>query len=377
MDEREGESRRGRWPWGLLGMLGLVLLVEGFIARRTLDFTDTGTLSWRLGAEAVAREAPRCEVLCLGDSLVKHGLLPRVIEARSGRRAYNFAFAGGTPPATYFMLRRALEAGARPAAVLVDFKPNTLVNHPRNRLRQWQEFASFRECLDLAWTARSAHLLTATAMGRLFPSVRARYEIRAHILAALRGGPAPLRETNAAARRNWLVNGGANVAPANRAFRGELGSDFRWRTWSCHRVQAAYVRRFLALAEAHGIRVDWLLPPFLPELMAARERSGAEAGYLGFVRAMQSRHPNVTVLDARHAGYEQGVFVDATHLDYRGAYALSWDVAEAVRASLPSPADGPGWITLPRYRERPIGVPLEDVDQSRLAVLPRDAVLRR
>ena len=41
-----------RFPWGLLGMLGLVVAVETFVARHRLDFTDTASLSWVMSGES-------------------------------------------------------------------------------------------------------------------------------------------------------------------------------------------------------------------------------------------------------------------------------------------------------------------------------------
>src|SRR5262249_35519035 len=113
---------RGPIPWGLLGMVGLIIAVESFVARHDLDFTPWGSAAWSASPEAARREAPSCEVLCFGDSLVKLGVLPRVIEGVTGKRAYNLSICAAQAPASYFLLRRGLEAGAKPSAILVDYK---------------------------------------------------------------------------------------------------------------------------------------------------------------------------------------------------------------------------------------------------------------
>ena len=74
-------------------MIALIVVIEWFFGRNWLDFTDPVSLSWRYSAEGVATEAPGCELLCLGDSLIKHGLLPRVIEEETGRRTVNLSAA--------------------------------------------------------------------------------------------------------------------------------------------------------------------------------------------------------------------------------------------------------------------------------------------
>ena len=98
---------RGRWPAGAIGMLGLVLAVELFVARHDREFTTIWAQAWKWsGRSASAREARESGVLCFGDSLVLHGVLPNVIAARLHRKAYNLAVFKGQAPASYFLLRQ-------------------------------------------------------------------------------------------------------------------------------------------------------------------------------------------------------------------------------------------------------------------------------
>src|SRR5437016_3106661 len=117
---------RTHWPRGLLGALVLVAAVECALERSWLDLDDPVSLSWRLSARAAEREAPGCALLCMGDSLVKLSMIPQVLEAQTGLRAYNLAVARGPAPAAYFLLKRALRAGASPQAIVVDFKPSVM-----------------------------------------------------------------------------------------------------------------------------------------------------------------------------------------------------------------------------------------------------------
>jgi hypothetical protein len=207
-------------PRGLLGCLVLALLVELGIASNPLRFRHLWNWDWWLTARAATRAATRCEVLCFGDSLVKFGVLPSVLEARLGGRAYNLSLSAGQPPACYFLLRRALESGARPRALLVDFVPHGLAGDPRCGNRLWPELLDARDALDLAWTARDTELAARVLLARLLPSLRGRYEIRANILAALRG-EAPMEWLASHAYvRNTRINRGAYVAAKNPGFRG-------------------------------------------------------------------------------------------------------------------------------------------------------------
>jgi hypothetical protein len=358
-------------------MLSLVVAIEGIVARDTLDFSDPVTLSWQLAAGAAQSVAPGRSVLLGGDSLVKHGLIPQVITARSDQTAVNLAVARGSAPATFFLVRRALEAGAKPAALVVDFKPNLLKGGPRYNNRYWQEVLTPREILELTRTSRSSALFIELAVGRLLPSFRSRHEIRSNLQAALHGETDHLRIVNRMCIRNWTINDGADVASKNPAWSGVVGPEtdekYQTRVFGCHRVNAEFVRRLFDLAASRGIAVYWLLPPLSPQLQARREHAGGEAGFERFVRAMQARAANVTVLDARHAGYGHRVFVDATHLDGDGAQALSRDVADVLRRDFerPGPMAASGsarWVDLPAYRVWSGALVLEDVEQSRRVV---------
>jgi hypothetical protein len=98
------------------------------------------------------------------------------------------------------------------------------------------------------------------------------------------------------------------------------------------------------------------------------------------VERLQKRFPNVAVLDARRSGFEPPVFLDACHLDPQGGYVLSRSVADALGRSPerrgPAAPGTPRWVTLPPYQNYPIDVPIEDVNQSLLAVKPGAGAVR-
>jgi hypothetical protein len=368
-------GRRRAWPAGLLGMVALVAAVEAAVKRHWEVLTAPVAFSWRWSAEAAAREAVGCRVLCAGDSLVKHGLIPRVVEDRTGRRAYNFAAAAAPASLTYFVLRRAFAAGSRPDALVIDFKPSMLAGGPRYGLRNWPEVLTPGETCDLIREARGGAFAAELLLAELLPTFRARHDLRDALRAALRGETPRLRAMNAICRRNWSVNAGANIAARRPGYDGamtetehrELLSD----RFGNHRVNASYVRRTLDLAAAHGVRTYLIIPPLAPALLARRGQTGAEEGYTAFLRSLRQHDPTLTVLDARPSGYPPSVFVDPIHLDRRGATALSAAVSGILRDDLNRRADEPPrrppgrWVVLPPYRDTPEPSLMEDVEQSR------------
>lgn len=359
-------------PRGLLGALVMIALIECVLEHQWLALDDPVSLSWRLSARAAEREAPGCQVLFMGDSLVKLSMLPQVLETQTGLKAYNLGVARGPSPAAYFLLKRALSAGARPQAIVVDFKPSVMIGSPKYNVRYWQELLRPRECIEMIPHASGLSLWVNVALGQLLPSYRCRLEIRDIVTATVAGRPARFVQTNRVCDRNWRLNRGANVCATNAAFNGQITEaehkNLLSDVWYCHPTNAYYLDRFFALAAANHVQTYWLLPPFVPALQARRERSGVEARYMKLVQSALAKHPEVTLLDARHAGYGAGLFVDPSHLDRRGAVALSTAVASLLSRPPQQLASASRWLELPQYTPQEPRLPLEDLEQSRLAV---------
>lgn len=202
-----------RWPWALFGSVALVALVEVTLSRHVSEFVDYAPLAWRTSARvAGSPSVTRCDVLLLGDSLVKSGLLPRVLEKELGQRAYNLAVFAGQGPTSFFLLRRALEAGARPRAMVVDFHPNLLAVAPRSNLPLWSHLLDLRDGLDLACNTLDLRLAFETLVIGWLPSIRDRFDLRKAVLARLAGLPANGWNQSPALLRNWQINCGAHVA---------------------------------------------------------------------------------------------------------------------------------------------------------------------
>jgi hypothetical protein len=373
----------------MLGMLALVVAAEAFVARHDDDFTTVWAHAWKRAGESARRDAPGCAVLGFGDSVVMHGVAPRVLEDRLGARAWNLAVFKGQGPTAYFLLRRALDAGARPSAVFMDGE--LLMDDPRVHMRLWSELAGLRDGLDLAWTARDADFFASLVVARLLPTARARYEIRANILGALRADPWFTRFASRSAvaihRRNWQANRGAHIVPRTPGLdkshqdaiaASNVGKAPLPPAWSCDPLNEVYVRRFLALAESRRIPVYWLLAPIHPDVQAWRDRWGYNVGYRAFLRGLQGRYPGLSVIDGHGARYATSALWDPTHLSRPGASIYSGDLAALLAARLaPGAGPAPRWIELPGYRERPIAPPLEDLEQSRTALREARAARRR
>ncbi len=264
--------RIGKMPRGLLGAVALIAIAEWVGFARLDRPISFGAASWRDARGNAEREARGADLLCFGDSQIKCGLLPSVLERRHGWKAFNLAVVGGQAPSSYYLFERALRAGARPKAVIVGYYPALLGCDLRLNAGMWSELLDARESLDLLVCSRDAKLAAPLLSRAMLPSLRRRVEVRAALNAAILGVVDPQREEARAYRRNWKVNAGAHalgtVKDYDSAARPELGGE----RWKCKPENARYVRRFLALARRYHVAVFWLLPTNAPTLSAARSR---------------------------------------------------------------------------------------------------------
>jgi Protein of unknown function (DUF1574) len=366
-------------PIGVLGAVALVATIERTVARHRIELTSSEFKSWQMTRAAADSKVSGCDVLCFGTSMVKQGVLPVILEHRTGRRVYSLSVVGGHVPSHYYLLRRALAAGARPSAVLADFHPNFLTGSYKYIPDHWVNALGPGDCLHMAWTVKDPTFFAPLILSQVLPSLNERHQIRARLLSALRGESSD--EERKALRglvRNLKQNQGAYATARNPAYSGEVSSHYREMflpgSWQCDPIQENYLRKFLKLAADHQITVYWVVMPICPELQAAREKGGQDDAYIRFVRSFQ-QYPNLVVLDGRRSRYEPGAFNDATHLNLQGASALSEDLAEIIQSRSGGSA-APNWVALPRYRERPADVPVESIQDSMLALRPRPSARR-
>lgn len=379
-----GEVAPNAAPWGFLGMLLLLVGVESLVASRAYDFLIPDDWAYARAGHKIRKNARDYDVFCFGDSLMKLAVVPRVVHERTGFRTYNLALSGSQAPTSYVLLRRALDAGARPAAVLVEFSPALLAVGPEFSRERCGSLFGPIETARLAWWAREPTILGSILAGQVLPSLRARGGLRAFLRGLAAGQVVTNRYATFVSLRNWSINDGAMLwpaAPAMREVSAAKVDQTRRELFSeatCHPANARAIGAFLDLAAARGIRVYWVLPPHWPALLDELERSGVGRLIEGFARSWAERYPNVVVLDGRHAVDDPAGFLDLTHLSDQGAAAFSAAVGDALNRDSREPVVSAEarWRKLPVCRVAPTPTPLENMDGSRLAVQSRSQLSR-
>ncbi len=383
MEPSTPPKRRNPAPLGLLGMLALVALAEHRLRDGEGRYLDPGGWDFLVTGRSATREVAARDLLIFGDSLIKLAAIPGVIERESGARAYNLAVSGSQTPVSYALLRSALASGARPRAILLEAAPSLLRAQPGDQAGNWSRLLGYADSAQLAWTSRDPDLFGRLVSGRTLVSVRNRHGIRESFLGALIGSAPAFSETTVRAQvRNWADNAGAQVMPNNPALRDYPLDVEGWcrdfyPRWECHPANIAYLRRFLDLAASRKITVFWVLTPILPAVQAHCDRSGFSETQTRFLQALSRRYPNLIVVDGRHAGYEEGVFMDPNHLGRDGAYSFSVELGRLLRESDPASLRGSRWLTLPAYSARVADASVRDVRQTEAELASPAGPLRR
>ena len=374
MDHLWDRRGSGRWPRGFAGMVVLIVLCEAYLSSRAPDFRGDVPFAWHWGARMAQRDAVPADILCFGDSLVKYGLAPRVVEQQTGRSMWNLAVTGGRPANSYLLLRQALDAGAHPSAIVLD--ADLLNTEPFEIPYLWPQLASPRDAIEMAWVGRDADFFAHFSLAWALPSVRGRYEIRNHLLAMVRGEPTNLRVAGKLSDRNWKANRGASILPSSFQLTTQSSHDFDVcppavpvpGDWVCKPANAIYLSKFLDLAAARQIPVFWLFPPHYRMLERYFDRDNWAGAQRQFARDHIQRYPNLVVIDGLHGDYDRTVVMDVSHLNRRGAVAYSRAVGEILRDQLRA---GVGsmtrWVELPAFAEPPEPAPVEDLAQSEQA----------
>lgn len=362
-----------RLPWGFAGLIALIVLTESFLARNELHYHAAWTWGWTHNGRAARGKAADAQILAFGDSQVHIGLVPEILERTTGETALNLAVIGGQPTSSVFQLRRALDAGAKPKAILVDFFPLLLNRGIEENENRWPNLLSLAEGLELARASHDYSFVGRMMVARYLYSYRDRDGIQKGITGAIHGAPFSQIAEGVAFQRNLVKNKGAFVLPTNHKV--ELGDIEFWykvgfpnREWATT-YNLDYLKKFLDLAASRSIPVFWLVPPLSPPVQAKFTEKGQDDRFGRLVTTVLAKYPNVTLLDARTSGYPRDVFPDHTHLDPVGSRTFTTDVGTAMNRA--RSGDPTRWVHLPTFRPLPDQPPIEDLARSRRVIAER------
>jgi hypothetical protein len=228
---------------------------------------------------------------------------------------------------------------------------------------------SVSELFQLACAGGPISACNKILLCQLLPSLRQYFEIREWVLHSAQGKYKSRRPFVSIYLRSSIINQGAHFFPntVHEGLDASLATYNPWG-WACHPLNLVFVRRFLELARDRKITVFWLLPPVHPATQALRDRNRFEDPYIRLLNELEQKFPNLVIIDARHSEYDETAYFDYTHLNHRGAFALSNAVAGELNRYLQATGKSSSWLTLASYRPVAGDQLLEDLDQARTAL---------
>ncbi len=265
-----------------------------------------------------------------------------------------------------------------PSAIVVNFEPHLLRDAPTPQPRMWAELADWQDAYELCATTGKFADLGAMTLARWLPSYRARSEIRANLMGAFRGESSASARLVAMARRNRGMNRGALIM--SRDLGNHQHDITTWgnptsEPWRPDPANDRYARRLLRLAEERHIPVYAMLMPLAAGVQAKYESSGIAGRYVGWLRKLQARFPNLVVLDGRQTDYGPLAFFDALHLNEIGAAAVGAALGDHLTRTPRGAECDQRWANLPPAITPGVAVAVEDSAQS--AALVDGAATRR
>jgi hypothetical protein len=324
---------------------------------------------WKTTAHVANGELPMGGVLLFGDSQIKFGVSPLILESKLGQPSHCLAIQGGQAPSSYFLLRDTLKAGVFPSAIVVDFETNLAQDGIGHNKRMWPEIAGIADSFELAWYASDSDAFASMVLGMALPSVRERNEIRENLMTALKGETAIMPAWLEMATRNKGMNRGAlaitknlHPSPIDITSYGNQIS----KPWAPDPVNEIYARKFLQLALDNKIPVYCLMMPVTPAVLEKYEKNGINHRYEAWIKRLQSSFSNLYVLDWRRSNYQNSSFTDGIHLNVEGAVSITAALGDYLERSFRGEGVDVRWVQMPAFRHDVSTIAIEDSNRSDL-----------
>lgn len=309
-------------PRAFFGMVLIIIAVEVGVSHLQSLLFKPDDWDWYLTGRFSRNRSRGDDVVFFGDSLVKTGVDPTVFRDQ-GISAFNLAMGGGQTPAAYYLLKRLVDRGKPPGAVVFSCHPKLLEEPPEHNLGHWPFLLSPEECLDFGIKERNARTC-AQIFFTMLPSLRSRLELRSSVLRLLRLVPPTVSYGMPTARQIYEHFG---HLPFDFRTRGTVDLDFWYEKYFDIKefdiTNLLYLDAFFGLADSKHIKVYWLITPVVPDMQAMCDREGLTGKFDRLVRRYKTKHPSVRILDFRRCGFPESLFHDPHHLNAKGAQAMS------------------------------------------------------
>ena len=308
----------------ILGIPLYVLMLLAFIF--PMDFLPAEYPMWREESDYVRTGGEDPDIIIIGDSRAKSGIIPELLTEGTGRSAYNIAVGGCNAVEMYYALKHYLENHEAPEQAVVIFAPyhfcdidNFGQTQTFNYLSVGELSEVYSQALGFGETQKLGdHFFTDVFSCKLrLPNKYLASIYEASLFG--RGEENRKKYDSVRADRGYTEFGteSGNNFPAYEVHHPEFDS--------LHLV-VLYYDRLLELADDNGIEVFALQSPVneaTSEGMSPRFRSGFGA----FMEERAQRYPHFTV-ETQIPCYESRYFGDNNHLNREGAGVFTRSVKD-------------------------------------------------
>lgn len=271
----------------------------------TLAFV--GKTDWKLafkGNVVLPTKSPDLQVM--GDSVAKGAIIPQQLtEALPGHPyVYNTAIAGSGPEFSYFVLKREIDAGKTPKAILYAPSPHTFANGRVALLAG--AFCTWPEIAELAKQGMAPCEMVYGCFCKLSWTLRYREQLADRLR-----GRAPETEGPQAA-----VEKVAGVT--HRHYSPEHLRTSHKQPFGVFHLNEVFFDKFMDMAQQNNIKVYWATPPVLPVVYENRKQYNFDQAYFQFLDEVCAKY-HVQTLQKEFLIYPDDQFKDYDHLDSVGA----------------------------------------------------------
>jgi len=306
---------------------------EGRIARATK--AGSTRLRMRLKSRAAYMGEDPAEVVIFGDSSSYVGLIPEVLERRTGMSAYNYAtlMREGKISSRLLLNNLMKDPATEPRVIVLCWTPFSLAAvGPMNRRIEFtyshgnaglliEEFGFWGWVRSQIPTLRHQPFLRPLVLDREWPKREELVAIDQAVSSAKRNkGRLPYHE--------------------ERIYRGAVvfkkyGARFLSKTPVSSSVER-HVGAILAMARDHDIKVVAFIAPLIPESYRFYSRAPRWEVISGFFESQRSRLADLEILDVQDQFMDDRYFSDPIHLNGSGARKLSNLAGRAIARLEPS-----------------------------------------
>ncbi len=318
-----------RFPWAVLLLVGLVIVIELQLWRHTDWFADQAAWYWQAKSDLVQAGEVKGEFVVLGTSVTFHGLDPKPIndDPNQKMRVSNLALNGCHLQHQAQLLERYLINNQPPQQVMIELRDMTVPQDSWVSGPYWRFWASLDEirASQLAYfepnrllEARSNRKLASFAYRRAldnwcFSSLRQRrceeaYRKRNQQILQ------EMREHSGFSRGVFAQGLTTKDIPPREERAFEI--DYAGNLW---------LHRILGTCRARKIKVVFFVPPAPSFVMADRQSSAYYVDLDNHVRDVAATYPDLEIQVFAPENYELSDFADKHHLSFAGSERVTRD----------------------------------------------------